>query len=215
MRIVGEMKLVPIESVQPNDYNFNRLRTEKFDQVRRTIDKFGMIKAVIVRTIDKDRYEIVDGEHRWKILTEMGSKIIPVRDLGEVDKKTAIELTQVSNLIHGHIDFFRLSDLFCQVDGFTPEQMAEMVPYTSDEIRTMIESTQRIYGDFDFNDDESKTSDYSTMVFRVPHEESGAIQDKMEELSGRLGIRADKDSLKYGLLYCYLLRKLHNTVMHQ
>lgn len=72
---VLKIETVPIDSIYPNPYNPNRQSEHEFELLKLSILEDGFTQPIIVQRSSR---MIVDGEHRWKALTQLGSTIIPV-----------------------------------------------------------------------------------------------------------------------------------------
>lgn len=74
---LAELKVeyIPITSIYPNPYNPNRQSDREFDLLKKSIIEDGFTQPVVVQ---KSSRMIVDGEHRWRALNQLGLKEIPV-----------------------------------------------------------------------------------------------------------------------------------------
>lgn len=74
------VRLVPAEKVQANDYNPNRVASTELDLLERSIAEDGVTQPIVTfYALDIDRYIIVDGFHRYTVLTQrFGCTEIPV-----------------------------------------------------------------------------------------------------------------------------------------
>lgn len=73
-----DVKFIDINLVEANDYNPNFINRVNMDLLKTSIEQNGYCYPIIV-IFDKDKYVIIDGYHRYKILKEVfKSKIIPV-----------------------------------------------------------------------------------------------------------------------------------------
>ncbi len=66
---------VPIDSIRPNTYNPNRQSDHDFELLCRSIEQDGFTQPIIVQ---REKMEIVDGEHRWRALKALGYTKVPV-----------------------------------------------------------------------------------------------------------------------------------------
>ena len=106
--IRGELKIVPVDEVQPNQYNPNVMSDELFEKERNSLKRFGMVRPIITRTENGKRI-IVDGENRWHLFKDEGVSAIPIRDLGEISQEDAMALT------FGHQRYSRQTGI-CQIN---------------------------------------------------------------------------------------------------
>jgi len=70
------MQLIKVKTNEliANDYNPNIVKPAEYKRIVYSIKKFGQVVPILVcdKKNGEDKYVIVDGEHRWKILDELG-----------------------------------------------------------------------------------------------------------------------------------------------
>jgi ParB-like chromosome segregation protein Spo0J len=69
------IEYVGIGTIHPNDYNPNRQSEHEYELLRRSVEEDGFTQPVLVA---EDRETIVDGEHRWRIMQDLGHEEIPI-----------------------------------------------------------------------------------------------------------------------------------------
>lgn len=70
-----KVEQVPITSIEPNSYNPNRQSDHDFELLKRSIEEDGFTQPVIVQ---RSTNQIVDGEHRWRALRDLGRETVAV-----------------------------------------------------------------------------------------------------------------------------------------
>lgn len=86
-------RVVPTELIDCNDYNANEMRPEQYRRLVQDIKEHGMLSGVLI--FEKgDRYEVVDGEHRFLAAREAGMTEIPAFVLSR--KPTRAEQMQLT-----------------------------------------------------------------------------------------------------------------------
>lgn len=66
-----DVRLVPAEKLVANEYNPNRVAAPELDLLERSIAADGVTMPIVTfYDPDRDRYVIVDGFHRWTVLTQ-------------------------------------------------------------------------------------------------------------------------------------------------
>lgn len=65
---------VPINSIQPNDYNPNRMNDRQYAAELESIQHFGFLDPITIRETENG-YVIIDGEHRWRAIKEVMRRI--------------------------------------------------------------------------------------------------------------------------------------------
>jgi hypothetical protein len=210
MKIRGKIELISPDLLVPNSFNPNEMNEETLAKERKSLEKFGYVRAIIVRGLPKDRYEIIDGEHRWRLLKEAGVSLVPIRNLGKMSVKEAKQLTIVLNETRGQSDFIKLADLFGSITDYPVEEMAEVLPYSAEELTSMVEAADYDWSEYDFGGyTETMVTDYVIIPCRVTEHDHEIIQRKAGAICDELGIKADKEAVKMGLLLSHLVRNLN------
>ena len=63
---------IPIKQLHPNSYNPNRKSPEEYDEQKAEAKRLGRLpKPVVARRRGDDDFDIIDGEHGWKICRDL------------------------------------------------------------------------------------------------------------------------------------------------
>ena len=81
---------VPMEQVRPNSFNSNEVSESEQQKIKEDILANGFFGAILVRPVEKGAYEIVDGEHRWRALKDLGVGEVPCLIVEHDDHKAKI-----------------------------------------------------------------------------------------------------------------------------
>ena len=90
---------VPIDDLQPNGYNPNRMSPGMLDVLAKTIRKDGFLGVILVKRTARGLV-IIDGEHRWRAARQLGMRSVPCFTVS-VPEDRARALTLKLNQIHG------------------------------------------------------------------------------------------------------------------
>jgi ParB/RepB/Spo0J family partition protein len=135
-----QFKWVSVDTIVPNDWNPNVVPPELMEKVRRSLEEFGMVAPIIARPRPDGRYELIDGEHRWRVAKEKGFKEVPtiiVEGLSDVDAK---RVSLALNRLHGEDDVVRLADLLADLANYVSiDDICSITPYDQDTITTIME----------------------------------------------------------------------------
>ncbi|WP_223669785.1 ParB/RepB/Spo0J family partition protein [Kangiella shandongensis] len=94
----GLLKELPIEFLQPGQYQPRRVMTEEgLDELADSIRAQGMIQPIVVRPISKQLYEIIAGERRWRAAQRAELHQVPVL-IKEVPDEAAIAMALIENI---------------------------------------------------------------------------------------------------------------------
>jgi len=108
---------------------------DMLEYARASIQKFGFVDPVTCRHLGEDLYQIIDGEHRWRIAQEMGLELIPVMNLGPLADSIAQQLTIVLNETRGQANPEKLGRLLRDLMAVeTKESLLSTLPYTREAL---------------------------------------------------------------------------------
>jgi ParB family transcriptional regulator, chromosome partitioning protein len=81
-----EVIQLPVDQIEPNRYQPRSIfNEEKIAELAKTINTHGIIQPIVVRRIEKDRYEIIAGERRWRAVQSLGWENVSaiIRDMND------------------------------------------------------------------------------------------------------------------------------------
>lgn len=157
-----EKKVISINLIIPNPWNPNVQSKSMFEKGKKSVEELGMLGSILVRET-AGYYQILDGEHRWKYLKELGYSECPVESMGEIPDDEAKLLTVLLNNIHGTDDLEKRAKIFEQLG----EGQLQLLPFTSEEIENEKKLFKFDFSQFD-NLDEVEVKDTSLIQIVVP-----------------------------------------------
>lgn len=89
--------LVDPASIDPNPWNPNEMADRVFTAIGESLEEFGVLLPLIVRPHPETegRFQIIDGEHRWRQATAQGIPEVECKVLSGLDDATAKRLTLI------------------------------------------------------------------------------------------------------------------------
>lgn len=90
VRFHRDIQIIPIEQIHPNSFNSNEMSDEEQRKIKEDILANGFFGAILVRPVASGGFEIVDGEHRWRALREIGISEVPCLVVEHDDAKAQI-----------------------------------------------------------------------------------------------------------------------------
>ena len=161
-----KVKWVGLELVHANPWNPNVQSDFMYDKTKISILEHGFVDPIKVRQIGKE-YEVIDGEHRWRVANELITRVeengddyfirddneriysvkkeyaegkIPIINYGDVSDGVARELTIVLNNTRGESDELKLAEVIREIDDLLgKEKRVEMLPYSFKEMDMMLQ----------------------------------------------------------------------------
>ena len=134
-----EHKQVDPKKLHPNPWNPNKMDDATLAAERQSIATFGFIDPITVRPMPKKQghFQIIDGEHRWKIATEDKLATVPVVVL-ELDDTAAKKLTIVLNETRGQADTVLLSSLLNELAGELGDDLGVALRWSGKELDSIL-----------------------------------------------------------------------------
>lgn len=126
--------------LDPNPWNPNVMEPHVLQAARESIQKFGMIDPLIVRKKGRTRFEIIDGEHRWKACGDLEYDPVPcvVVKAGDAEAR---KMTVILNDIKGRHDTDLLGALLRELHiEMDADEFAIAMPYTDAELSALLDS---------------------------------------------------------------------------
>ncbi|ANP87720.1 MULTISPECIES: ParB/RepB/Spo0J family partition protein [Rhizobium] len=129
-RTISADRMIPIEFVSRNPRNPRRFFDDsELHDLASSIRQHGIVQPIVVRTMSRDRYEIIAGERRWRAAQLAGLIEIPVI-IRDVDDKTALEIAIVENV--------QRADLNALEEALGYEQLIAEYGYTQNDLGEII-----------------------------------------------------------------------------
>lgn len=134
-----ETKAVDPKKLHPNPWNPNKMDDATLQAERESIATFGFIDPITVRPVPGKRghFQIIDGEHRWKVATEDGLAKVPVVVL-QLDDTAAKKLTIVLNETRGQADTVLLSSLLGELQSELGEDLGLGLRWNERELESIL-----------------------------------------------------------------------------
>lgn len=190
-----ERLLVPIDEIVPNPYNPNYMEKGMFEKAGKSVDELGFLGAILVRRVNHTsaKYQILDGEHRWKLLKERNATECPVDVITrDVSDQEAQLLTVLINNLHGKDDIFKRAEIFKALD----EGQTQLLPFSADEIEHEKKFITFDFGQYEGEKDIPERKFAQVIVLQMNQDEAAIWNRAKESLQERGKISLDKTTKK-------------------
>lgn len=175
--VPGESKTVRTDHLEPNPWNPNEQDDETFTKEKNSLRRFGFVVPIIVRPIQKtERYQIIDGEHRWRAATELNMEYVPVHDIGPVSDYEAEQLTIILNELRGKPNEKKLQiSLKRLLASDTLDRLTEVLPYSKEEYAKIAQLPDFDWGRLQQANKERAERRWVERIFRLSAEDAEAL----------------------------------------
>jgi len=193
---------VPVDLIDPNPWNKNEMSDRMMVALVKNFERIGNVQTVLLRPKADGRFEIVDGEHRWRASRMTGKKTVPafIRDLTDAEAKAE---TLALNKIHGETNAVDEARLIAELEeeGITAGEMVSFSGYDEVEL-----SELRELAEFDWTGSQpdatpktegrKDTDDWVTLSFRVPAPVADVVAAELARIKDALGTDHDHLALE-------------------
>lgn len=125
-----EFQQIPIDNIQAGQYQPRQdFNSAALAELAQSIASQGLIEPLIVRSIAKERYEIIAGERRWRAAKLAGMQQVPCL-IGNYTDKQACALTLIENI--------QREDLNLIEEASAYRRLMDEFHYHQEEIATLV-----------------------------------------------------------------------------
>ena len=133
------MKLIeiPIEQLQGAPWNANHMDEGMMEHLRESVRRYGLVENLVVRPLGNDRYEVLSGNQRLRLLRELGMSTVPCFVVA-VDDANARLMAQALNRVRGEDDLGLKAELVREVLNTIPEtEVMALLPESAGGLRSL------------------------------------------------------------------------------
>jgi ParB-like chromosome segregation protein Spo0J len=199
---VIEVQPIPVGDIFPNPWNVNSMAPADFEKLKRSLVRYGLPFPVVVRAHpwEAGRWQVVDGEHRWRAATELGWATVHCT-IVDYDDETAKEAGIVLNGLRGSPDETKLGSLLRELAAKRDEQeLREVMPFD----RTRFDELMGELTSVDYerlekmapNDDGGRSETYVERVFRMPREVAEVVDEAVGKIRSAEAFEHDWQALE-------------------
>lgn len=191
------------DQLLPNEWNPNKTTDRQQAAIGESLQTYGQVLELLVRPhpTEPDKFQIVDGEHRYNALSET-VYVNVIHDLSEADAK---KLTIVLNETRGKADKVELAQLLADIQVDLGDDLMLGLPYDNGELEELIKladvNWDNFQSDFDStpgNEQSHIGSDWVTITVKIPSEAMQVIQDAYNLIEQERGGLHKDEALAWG-----------------
>lgn len=144
----------PVEWLVKADWNYKTDSEEKSAKLRENFKRNGQIENIIIRQLDTGFYEVVNGNHRYDVMVELGLTNCHAYNLGIISEAQAKRIAIETNETRFASDNVKLAEALDElVQEFSLEGLAETLPWSETEIENMQKMLNYDWDQFSEDDD--------------------------------------------------------------
>ena len=132
---------IEVDKIVPNPCQPRKIiGEEELIELARSIKQYGLIQPVAVRQTEKERYELISGERRFRACRMIGMERVPAVIIDVMRTDSAI-LAIIENIQRKDLDFLEESEAYAALlneHGLTQEELAEKLGKTQSTIANKV-----------------------------------------------------------------------------
>lgn len=134
-----EIHDIPHGQIEPSPDNPNQMDDETLAALKDDIRRRGFIQPILVRPVGEGRYRLIDGEHRWRVLGELGAETVPCV-VEEVDETSAKVRMLTMNRLRGEFVPVRLAHLLADLaNRVQPDEIGKRLGMSKAELAELLD----------------------------------------------------------------------------
>jgi ParB-like nuclease domain len=172
-----DARVVPIGDLYANPWNVNAMDERGYEATRESIRDGGFLDPVTVRAhpTREGKWQIIDGEHRWKAAKDEGLKAISINVLALPDDEQAKKLSLILNQ-HGQADKLSLAKLIKGLAAKLGPEARRGLAYSEEEFEELISLAAATWNKYETPEPPSD-GEWVMLSFRVPKAAEAVIED--------------------------------------
>jgi len=130
---------VKVEQLQKAPWNYKTDgKPELVEKLIKSASYQKSIGIIAVREIGKNKYEVIDGNHRLDALKRLGVEEVTVENFGKITKAEAVVISKQRNLIWFEDDTVKFAEVFKEevLKEFTIDELEQMLPLAKTELES-------------------------------------------------------------------------------
>lgn len=190
MEAKTKLALIPFSRLSKAPWNYKSEGTpEQIAKLAESIKEDSSAGVLAVREIGKDKYEVIDGNHRLDAIEQVGWKQVPCENFGKISKARAVLVARRRNYQWFEDDKLKLASLIKDevLKEFSMEELERFMPETKDELESLV-----------------KLLDFDWTKFKT----DGSSSDETDEDHSKLVLRLNADTMAKWLEWKERCRKL-------
>jgi len=166
---------LPLEVLREATWNTNQMDDAMMQRLRSSIKNFGLVHNLVVRPLG-EKYEVLSGNQRLKLLRELKVKTVPCVIVDSDDAHARL-LAQALNHIHGSDDLSLRAELINQVMQSIPEEeILAVLPDTIESLKGMSSLSQETIAGYLQNWNRAQAARLKNLLFKLTKDQLQTIE---------------------------------------
>lgn len=176
---------IPIDQLHEAPWNPNAMDEAMMSRLRASLQRFGLVENLVVRAIGKDRYEVLSGNQRLRVLREGAWSEVPCVVV-DVDDAHARLLSQALNRIEGEDDLGLKAELLRQVmRDLSEDEVMAVLPETTHSLEALSSLGQEDIVHYLQNWQQAQAAKLRHLQFQLTSDQLETIEEALNDIIPR------------------------------
>ncbi|MFC2027126.1 ParB/RepB/Spo0J family partition protein [Chloroflexota bacterium] len=173
---------IPIKNLKPAPWNSNVMNDRMIDRLKESIMRYGCLTNLVVRPLTNEDYEIIGGNWRGKVLSEMGIETIPCAVVNINDAQARL-LSLALNRIEGEDDLGLKAEALKKVlEDISQEDVLELLPETAQSLQSLASLGQLDMAGYLQNWQNAQSARLHHAQFQLTKDQSNVIEEALKSV---------------------------------
>ncbi|MGD0855965.1 MAG: ParB N-terminal domain-containing protein [Dehalococcoidia bacterium] len=197
------MKIVelPIKYLREAPWNANHMSEDMMARLKESIGRYDLVTNLVVRKLALCSYEVLSGNQRLKLLTEMGFTSVPCVVL-KLDDSRARLLSQALNHIQGADDIGLRAELLREVLKTIPEEeVAAILPETASSLKALAGMSEETVAEYLQNWQQAQQAKLRHLQFQLTNAQLEVIEKALASVLPKAKKKGENPTVRGNALY--------------
>jgi len=205
---------IPLHKLNEAPWNPNQMDESMLARLERSIKRYGIVENLVVRPLPNGEYEVLAGNWRLKVLSDLDVDMVPCVVV-EMDDANARLLAQALNNIQGEDDLGLRAELLRQVlDTIPQEEVLSVLPDTAESLTALSSMGHEIMADYLRNWQQAQSAKLKHLQFQLTSEQLDVVEHVLTRISSEARqAQGDSPNLRGTALYLLCKRYMETEVL--
>ena len=196
---------LPVDSISPAEWNPNEMEETMRAHLRSSIDRFGLVVPLAVRSVGCNSFETVGGAHRLLAARELGMVSVPCVVI-EADEAGARLLGQALNHIAGSDNLGLRAEVLRDVlESMPQEEVMALLPETAASLQALTSIGKQSIAQALQQWEQAQKARLHHLAFQLTDAQLEVVEEALQRLIPMTAIQPESPNRRGGAL-CLLCR---------
>ncbi len=192
---------LPVDSISPAEWNPNEMDQAMLSHLRCSIDRFGLVVPLAVRSVGSDSFETVGGAHRLLAARELGMPSVPCVVI-QADDAGARLLGQALNHIAGSDNLGLRAEVLRDVlESLPQEDVMALLPETVASLQALTSISKQSIAQALQQWEQAQKARLHHLAFQLTDAQLEVVEEALHRLMPMTAIQPESPNKRGGALY--------------